>query len=52
MQTYLIAAYIIAWLGICLYLVILAMRMRGVRLELAAVAELVREQQQQQEKEL
>ncbi|GCF08327.1 CcmD family protein [Dictyobacter arantiisoli] len=49
MQTYLIAAYIIAWLGVCIYLVVLAMRMRGVRTELAAVAELVREQLEQKE---
>jgi CcmD family protein len=49
MQTYLIAAYIIAWLGICIYLVMLSMRMRGVRTELAAVEELLHEQQEQKE---
>jgi CcmD family protein len=49
MQTYMIAAYIIAWIGICLYLVILSMRMRGVRTELMAVEELLREQQEQKE---
>ncbi|GCE18073.1 hypothetical protein [Dictyobacter kobayashii] len=49
MQTYLIAAYIIAWLAICIYLAILAMRIRGVRTELAAVEELVREQQLEKE---
>ena len=46
---YVLAAYIIAWLAVCVYLVILALRMRGARLELAAVEELVREQQQQTE---
>ncbi len=49
MQTYMIVAYIIAWLGICIYLVMLSMRMRGVRTELAAVEELLREQQDQRE---
>lgn len=50
MQTYMIAAYIIAWVGICLYLVILSMRMRGVRTELLAVEELLHEQQEQKER--
>lgn len=49
MQNYLIAAYIIAWLGICLYVAVLAFRLRAVRTELIAVAELVREQQEQRE---
>ena len=49
MQTYMIAAYIIAWIGICLYLVILSMRMRAVRTELLAVEELLHEQQDQKE---
>ncbi|GER87248.1 hypothetical protein KDW_14100 [Dictyobacter vulcani] len=49
MQTYLIIAYIVAWLAICLYLAVLAMRLRGVRTELAAVEELVREYQQEKE---
>lgn len=43
--TYLIAAYIIVWVGLLLYLGALALRMRGVRTELAAIEELVREQQ-------
>lgn len=43
---YLAAAYIMAWLGLVLYMGFLALRMRGVRTELAAVEELVREQQQ------
>lgn len=42
---YLAAAYIIAWLGLLLYVGFLALRMRGVRTELAAVEELVREHQ-------
>lgn len=42
---YLVAAYIVVWVGLLLYLGFLALRMRGVRTELAAVEELVREQQ-------
>jgi CcmD family protein len=42
---YLAAAYIVVWLGLLLYLGFLALRMRAVRTELAAVEELVREQQ-------
>jgi CcmD family protein len=49
MQTYMIVAYIIAWVGICIYLVTLSMRMRGVRTELLAVEELLHEQQEQKE---
>ncbi len=44
--TYLIAAYAIAWVGLFAYLAFLAMRIRGVHTELAAVTELVREQQE------
>ncbi|GAC1407110.1 MAG: hypothetical protein NVSMB49_26930 [Ktedonobacteraceae bacterium] len=51
MQIYLIAAYAIAWLGIFLYLAIVALRIRGVRTELAAVEELVREQQEKQQQQ-
>jgi CcmD family protein len=40
---YLVAAYIIAWAGLFAYLAFLALRIRGVRTELAAVEELVRE---------
>ncbi len=47
-STYLIAAYAIAWLGLFAYLAFVAMRIRGVRTELVAVQELVREQQQEQ----
>jgi len=43
---YLIAAYAIAWVGLFFYLAFIAMRIRGVRTELAAVQELVREQQE------
>lgn len=42
---YLAAAYIVVWLGLLLYLGFLALRMHAVRTELAAVEELVREQQ-------
>ena len=51
MQIYLIAAYIVAWLGIFIYLAIVALRIRGVRTELAAVEELVREQQAKQQQQ-
>lgn len=44
--TYLVAAYAIAWVGLFLYLAFIMMRIRGVRTELAAVEELVREQQE------
>jgi CcmD family protein len=40
---YLIAAYIVIWVGLLLYLGLIALRMRGVRTELAAIEELVRE---------
>lgn len=46
---YLAAAYIVVWIGLMLYLGFLALRMRGVRTELAAVEELVREQQQSEQ---
>ena len=45
--TYLVAAYAIAWIGLFAYLAFLMMRVRGVRTELAAVTELVREQREQ-----
>ena len=41
---FLVAAYIIVWIGLLVYLGFLALRIRGVRTELAAVQELVREQ--------
>ena len=44
--TYLVAAYAIAWIGLFAYLAFLMMRIRSVRTELAAVTELVREQQE------
>jgi CcmD family protein len=49
MQPYLIAAYAVAWLGLFIYLAIVALRIRGVRTELVAVEELVREQQEKQQ---
>jgi CcmD family protein len=42
---FLAAAYIAVWVGLLIYLGFIALRMRGVRTELAAVEELVREQQ-------
>ena len=42
--TYLVAAYIIAWVGLFAYLAVVMLRIRGVHTELAAVEELVREQ--------
>jgi CcmD family protein len=44
--TYLVAAYAIVWAGLCAYLGVVMLRIRGVRMELAAVSELVREQQE------
>jgi hypothetical protein len=46
---YLIAFYAIAWVGLFAYLAVVMLRIRGVRTELAAVEELVREQQQEQQ---
>jgi CcmD family protein len=43
---YLIVAYAVVWLGLFVYLAVVAMRMRAVRTELAAVEELVREYQE------
>lgn len=50
-SSYLVAAYIIVWLGLFAYLAFLAMRMRGVQTELAAVEELVREFQEKRDQE-
>lgn len=47
---YLVAAYIAVWVGLLIYLGFIVLRMRGVRTELAAVEELVREQQQDEVK--
>ena len=41
--TYLVAAYAIAWAGLFAYLAFIMLRIRSVRMELAAVEELVRE---------
>ncbi|HLJ35182.1 MAG TPA: CcmD family protein [Ktedonobacteraceae bacterium] len=41
---YVIAAYAIVWAGLFAYLAVIMLRIRGVRTELAAVKELVREQ--------
>jgi len=51
MQGYLVAAYIIAWVGLFAYLAVVMLRIRGVRTELAAVEELVREQDEKRKKE-
>jgi hypothetical protein len=48
MSTYLIAFYAIAWIGLFAYLAVVMFRIRGVRTQLAAVEELVREHQQSQ----
>jgi len=48
--TYLVAAYIIAWVGLFAYLAVVMLRIRGVRTELAAVEELVREQDEKRNK--
>jgi CcmD family protein len=42
-MTYLIAAYAIAWAGLFAYLAVIALRLRGVRTELAAIEQLVHE---------
>ncbi|MBV9230256.1 MAG: CcmD family protein [Chloroflexi bacterium] len=44
--TYLVAAYTVAWVGLFAYLAFIMMRIRSVRTELAAIEELVREQQE------
>lgn len=43
---YLVAAYAIAWVGLFVYLAVIMLRLRGVHTELAAVEQLVREQQE------
>ena len=48
-MTYLVAAYAIAWAGLFAYLAFIALRLRGVRTELAAVEELVREKTEKKE---
>ena len=42
--TYLVAAYTVVWAGLFVYLAVVMLRIRGVHMELAAVEELVREQ--------
>jgi CcmD family protein len=42
---YLVAAYAVVWVGLFVYLAVVMLRIRGVRTELVAVEELVREQQ-------
>ncbi len=43
---YLVAAYAVVWVGLFVYLAVVMLRIHGVRTELAAVEELVREQQE------
>jgi CcmD family protein len=45
---YLVAAYAVVWVGLFAYLAVVMLRIRGVRTELIAVEELVREQQEKQ----
>jgi hypothetical protein len=45
---YLVAAYAIVWIALFAFLGVLMLRIRGVRTELAAVEQLVREQQEKQ----
>ena len=46
---YLVAAYAVVWLGLFAYLAFVVLRIRGVRTELAAVEELVREHNEKQD---
>jgi len=46
--TYLVAAYAIAWVGLFIYLAVVTLRIQGLRTELVAVEEQVREQQEKQ----
>jgi CcmD family protein len=48
---FLVAAYIVVWVGLLVYLGFVALRMRGVRTELAAIEELVRERQTRSEEQ-
>jgi CcmD family protein len=47
--SYLVAAYAVVWLGLFAYLAFVVLRIRGVRTELAAVEELVREHSEKQD---
>jgi CcmD family protein len=46
--SYLVAAYAIAWAGLFAFLAFIMLRIRSVRTELAAVEELVREQNEKE----
>jgi CcmD family protein len=48
-MNYLVAAYVVVWLGLFIYLALLMLRIRGVRTELAAVEELIREHDDKQQ---
>ncbi len=43
---YLVAAFAIAWVALFIYLAFIALRIRGVRTELVAIEELVRDHQE------
>jgi CcmD family protein len=45
-NSYVLAAYAIVWAGLFLYMAVVMLRIRGARIELAAIEELVREQQE------
>lgn len=46
---YLVVAYAVLWVGLFGYIAVVALRMRAVRTEIAAVEELMREYQQPKE---
>jgi CcmD family protein len=48
-MAYLVAAYAIIWAGLFAYLAVITLRLRGVRTELAAIEELVREKTQKKD---
>ncbi len=50
--SYLVAAYAVVWAALFIYLAFIAMRIRGVRTELAAVEELVHEHEREQDRQV
>ncbi|GER82797.1 MAG: CcmD family protein [Thermogemmatispora sp.] len=48
-MVYMVIAYALVWAGLFAYLAFIALRIRAVRTELAAVEELVREHEARQE---
>jgi CcmD family protein len=49
--TYLVAAYAVVWVALFIYLAFITMRIRALRTELAAVEELVHEQERKAQTE-